>query len=77
MLAQEHVQTERERAVADRSHEMSLKRVNEQGEVDDAKAETDAAVVLRAHPRRIRGHEHQGRGGPRCACWRSPKASAR
>ena len=47
ILAQEQVQTERERAVADRSHEMSLKRVNEQGAVDNAKAETDAQVLLR------------------------------
>jgi uncharacterized membrane protein YqiK len=47
VLAQERVQTERERAVADRSHEMALKRVAESGEVEAAKAETDAAVLLR------------------------------
>jgi flotillin len=40
------VQTERERAVADRSHEISLKKVNEQGAVDNAKAESDAQVLL-------------------------------
>jgi flotillin len=47
VLAEEHVQTERERAVADRSHEIALKRVNEQGAVEQAKAETDADVLLR------------------------------
>ena len=47
ILAQEHVQTERERAVAIRSREMALKRVEEQGAVDAAKAETDAGVLLR------------------------------
>jgi uncharacterized membrane protein YqiK len=47
VLAEEHVQTERDRAVADRSHEISLKRVNEQGAVDQAKAETEAGVLLR------------------------------
>ena len=47
ILAEEHVQTERDRAVADRSHEMALKRVNEQGAVDQAKAETEADVLLR------------------------------
>ncbi len=47
ILAEEHVQTERDRAVADRSHEMALKRVNEQGAVEQAKAETDADVLLR------------------------------
>lgn len=46
ILAQESVQTERERAVADRSHEISLKKVNEQGAVDNAKAESDAQVLL-------------------------------
>jgi uncharacterized membrane protein YqiK len=46
VLAEEHVQTERDRAVADRSHEMALKRVNEQGAVEQAKAETDADVLL-------------------------------
>jgi flotillin len=47
VLAEEHVQTERDRAVADRSHEMALKRVNEQGAVEQAKAETEADVLLR------------------------------
>ena len=47
ILAQEFVQTERERAMADRSREISLKRVQEQGEVDTAKAESDAAVVIK------------------------------
>ena len=47
VLAQEHVQTERERAVATRSREMALKRVEEQGAVDAAKADTDAGVLLR------------------------------
>ena len=47
VLAEEHVQTERERAVAERSHEIALKRVNEQGAVEQAKAETDADVLLR------------------------------
>jgi flotillin len=47
VLAEEHVQTERDRAVADRSHEIAIKRVNEQGAVEQAKAETDAGVLLR------------------------------
>jgi uncharacterized membrane protein YqiK len=47
VLAEEHVQTERDRAVADRSHEIALKRVNEQGAVEQAKAETEASVLLR------------------------------
>jgi flotillin len=47
VLAEEHVQTERDRAVAERSHEIALKRVNEQGAVEQAKAETDADVLLR------------------------------
>jgi uncharacterized membrane protein YqiK len=47
ILAQEHVQTERERAVAERSLDISLKRINEQGQVESAKAETDAQVLLR------------------------------
>ena len=47
VLAQEHVQTERERAVADRSIEIALKRVSESGQVDAARAETDAQVLLR------------------------------
>jgi uncharacterized membrane protein YqiK len=47
VLAEEHVQTERDRAVADRSHEIALKRINEQGAVEQAKAETEADVLLR------------------------------
>ncbi|HML08558.1 MAG TPA: flotillin domain-containing protein [Xanthobacteraceae bacterium] len=47
VLAEEHVQTERDRAVADRSREIALKRVNEQGAVEQAKAETEAEVLLR------------------------------
>jgi uncharacterized membrane protein YqiK len=47
ILAQEHVQTERERAMAERSKEIALKRVQEQGEVDEAKAHSDAAVVIK------------------------------
>ena len=47
ILAQEHVQTERERAVADRSREIALKRIGEQGQVESAKAETEAQVLLR------------------------------
>jgi flotillin len=47
VLAEEHVQTERDRAVADRSHEIALKRVSEQGAVEQAKAETEADVLLR------------------------------
>ena len=47
VLAQEFVQTERERAMADRSRELALKRVQEEGEVETAKAETEAGVVIR------------------------------
>jgi flotillin len=47
VLAQEHVQTERERALADRSREIALKRIGEQGQVESAKAETEAHVLLR------------------------------
>jgi flotillin len=47
ILAQEHVQTARERAVAERSREMALKRVQEAGEVESARAESDAAVLLK------------------------------
>ena len=46
MLAQERAQTERERVVADRSHEIALKRVAESGEVAQANAATEAAVLL-------------------------------
>jgi uncharacterized membrane protein YqiK len=45
--AQEQVQTNRELAVADRSHDLALKRVEEEGAVESAKAETSAAVLLR------------------------------
>lgn len=47
VLAQEKVQTERERAVADRSREIALKRVTEAGEVAEANAATEAAVLLK------------------------------
>jgi flotillin len=47
VLAQEYVQTERERAMADRSHEIALKRVQEEGAVEAAKAETEADVVIK------------------------------
>lgn len=47
ILAQEFVQTERERAMAERSREMALLRVQEQGEVDTAKAQSEAAVVIK------------------------------
>ena len=47
VLAQEHVQTERERAMADRSREIAVKRVQEQGEVEALKAETEATVVIK------------------------------
>jgi uncharacterized membrane protein YqiK len=46
ILAQEHVQTERERAVADRSREIALKRVTEAVEVAEANATSDANVLL-------------------------------
>jgi len=41
------VQTARERAMAERSREIALKRVQEQGEVDEAKVTSEAAVLLR------------------------------
>lgn len=47
ILAQETVQTERERAVAERSREMAVKRIAEAGEVAEANAATEAAVLLR------------------------------
>jgi flotillin len=47
ILAQEKAQTERERAVAERSREIALKRVSEAGEVAEANAATEAAVLLR------------------------------
>ena len=47
ILAQEQVQTERERAVADRSREIAMKRVTEAGEVAASNAETEAGVLLR------------------------------
>lgn len=47
ILAQEKVQTDRDRAVADRSHEIALKRVAEAGEVAEANAQTETAVLLR------------------------------
>ena len=47
VLAQEKVQTEREQAIADRSHEISLKRVSEAGAVAEANAASQATVLLR------------------------------
>ena len=47
ILAQEKVQTERERAVAERSHEIAMKRVAESGDVAEANAATEAAVLLK------------------------------
>ena len=44
--AQEKVQTERERAVAERSREIALMRENERGEVALSKAEAEARVLL-------------------------------
>ena len=75
VLAEEHVQTERDRAVADRSREIALKRVNEQGAVEEAKAETDAVLL-----RRIRAESRRRALRPKpsaCASWPSRKASAR
>ncbi|MFM1991740.1 MAG: hypothetical protein RJA99_4697 [Pseudomonadota bacterium] len=46
ILAQESVQTERERAVADRSREIALKRVQEAGEVAEANAATETSVLI-------------------------------
>jgi len=45
--AQEQVQTDRELAVAARSHELALRRVGEEGAVETAKAETAASTLLR------------------------------
>lgn len=47
VLAQEHVQTERERAIIERSREMAVKREQEAGEVAAAKAGTEADVLIR------------------------------
>ncbi len=47
VLAQEKVQTEREQAMADRSRQIALKKVQEQGEVQSANAETEAQVLIR------------------------------
>ncbi len=47
ILAQEKVQTDRERAVADRSLEMALKRVKEAGEVAEANAASETTVLLK------------------------------
>lgn len=46
VLAQEKLQTERERAVAQRSREISLMREVERGDVDISKAEAEAKVLL-------------------------------
>jgi len=47
VLAQEHVQTERERAIIERSREMAVRREQEAGEVAAAKAGTEADVLIR------------------------------
>jgi len=47
ILAQEHVQTARERAMAERSREIAMKRVQEEGEVEEARVTSEAAVLLR------------------------------
>lgn len=46
VLAKESVQTQRERAVADRSREMAMKRVEEEGQVAEANAATATNVLL-------------------------------
>ncbi len=46
VLAKEAVQTERERAVADRSREMAMKRVEENGQVAEANAATETNVLM-------------------------------
>ena len=46
VLAKETVQTQRERAVADRSLEMAMKRVEEEGQVAEANAATATNVLL-------------------------------
>ncbi|MFO1109314.1 MAG: flotillin domain-containing protein [Bradyrhizobium sp.] len=45
--AQERVQTDRDLAVAARSHELALKRMEEEDAVESSKAETAASVLLR------------------------------
>lgn len=47
ILAQEKVQTDRERAVAERSHELALKRVAEAGDVAERNAQTETDVLLK------------------------------
>jgi flotillin len=46
VLAQEQLQTERERAVAERSREMALKREQERGEVELSKARSETEVLM-------------------------------
>lgn len=46
VLAQEKVQTERERAAAERSREIAVMRENERGEVELSKADAQAKVLL-------------------------------
>ena len=78
VLAQEHVQTERERAVADRSREMALKRVQEEGEVEAAKAETEAAVLHHdARKAEAQATAHARRGASASACSPSRRARRR
>ena len=57
VLAQEQLQTERERAVADRSHEMALKREKERGAVETSKAQSETDVLLVCAPRPKRRHQ--------------------
>jgi uncharacterized membrane protein YqiK len=47
ILAQEQLQTERERAVAERSREIALKREQESGEVASAKAGSETEVLIK------------------------------
>lgn len=46
VLAQERLQTERERAVAERSREIALMREQERGEVESSKADSETRVLL-------------------------------
>lgn len=62
VLAREHVQTQREQAMADRSREIAMKRVQELGEVTAANAESDSAILIK-RASGIPGGAHQsGRG---------------
>ena len=50
LQAQEQVQTDRDLAVAARSHQLALKRVEEDGAVESAKAQTAATVLGKPSP---------------------------